>query len=245
MRAVLIALALLPLTGTAACHASWEKDGKEGHGTKPSGVTAKRSYDANGFTKVELRGPDDVEVKKGAQFAVVAEGDSAVLDQLEVQVVNGTLRVGRKNSGFSFNNDHGVKIHVTLPRLEAASVSGSGNMTVDKAEGAFRGAIAGSGNLDIAGLTASDTDLAIAGSGDLNVAGTTSRLNASITGSGDIDAGKLTATGASISVVGSGSMRGVVKGGASVSIAGSGDVDLTGGAKCSVSAMGSGEAHCS
>lgn len=242
MRAALIALALLPLTGTAACHASWEKDGRT---VKPSGVGAKRTYTANGFTKVELRGPDDVEVKNGAQFAVVAEGDSAVLDQLDVQVVNGTLRVGRKNSGFSFNNDHGVKIRVTLPRLEAASVSGSGNMTVDKAEGAFRGAIAGSGNLDIAGLTASDTDLAIAGSGDLNVAGTTNRLNASITGSGDIDAGKLTATGASISVVGSGSMRGVVKGGASVSIAGSGDVDLTGGAKCSVSAMGSGEAHCS
>lgn len=242
MRAALIALALLPLAGAAACHASWEKDGRT---VKPSGVGATRNYAANGFTKVELRGPDDVEVKNGAQFAVVAEGDSAVLDQIEVQVIDGALRIGRKNSGISFSNDRGAKIHVTLPRLEAASVSGSGNMTVDKAEGAFRGAIAGSGNLDIAGLAASDTDLAIAGSGDLNVAGNTNRLNASITGSGDIDAGKLTAAGASISVVGSGSMRGVVKGGASVSIAGSGDVDLTGGAKCAVSAMGSGEAHCS
>jgi hypothetical protein len=242
MRAALIALVLLPLAGTAACHASWEKDGRT---VKPSGVGATRNYDANGFTKVELRGPDDVEVKSGAKFAVVAEGDSAVLDQLEVRVVDGALRVGRKNNSFSFSNDRGAKIHVTLPRLEGASVSGSGNLTADKAEGAFRGAVSGSGNLDIAALAASDTDLAITGSGDLNVAGTTNRLNASIAGSGDIDAGKLTATGASISVVGSGSMRGVVKGGASVSIAGSGDVDLTGGAKCSVSAMGSGEAHCS
>ena len=58
MRAALIALALLPLTTAAACHASWEK---EGHTVKPSGVGAKRSYDATGFTKVDLRGPDDIE----------------------------------------------------------------------------------------------------------------------------------------------------------------------------------------
>ncbi|MBL7599390.1 DUF2807 domain-containing protein, partial [Escherichia coli] len=77
-----------------------------------------------------------------------------------------------------------------------ASVSGSGNMSVDKAEGAFRGAIAGSGNLGIATLAATDADLSIAGSGDLTVAGTVNRLNASIAGSGDIDASKLTATGA-------------------------------------------------
>jgi hypothetical protein len=245
----LIALALAPLLATGACHASWEKDGKNGHDSvKPSGVVAKRTYDVKGFTKVDLRGPDDIDVKNGAQFAVVAEGDSAVLDDLEVQVVDGTLKVGRKNrSGFSFSShdDGGVKVHVTLPTLNAASVSGSGNMTVDKAEGDFKGAIAGSGNLDIAALSATDADLSIAGSGDLSVGGNAARLNASIAGSGDIDAGKLTATGASISIVGSGSMRGVVKGGASVSIAGSGDVDLTGGAKCSVSAMGSGEAHCS
>ena len=243
MRAALFALALLPLAATGACHASWEK---EGHKAAPSGVGAKRSYDASGFTKVDLRGPDDIEVRNGGQFAVTAEGDTAVLDQLEVRVVDGTLRVGRKDrSGFSFSNDRGVKVHVVLPKLDGASVSGSGNMSVDKAEGAFRGAIAGSGNLGIAALAATDADLSIAGSGDLTVAGTVSRLNASIAGSGDIDASKLTATGASISVIGSGSLRGVVKGGASVSIAGSGDVDLTGGAKCSVSAVGSGETHCS
>lgn len=241
MRAVLFALALLP--AATACHASWER---EGNAAPVSGTGTTRSFAASGFTKVDLRGPDDIEVRNGAQFAVTAEGDSAVLDQLEIRVVDGTLRVGRKDrAGFSFSSDRGAKIHVTLPRLTAANVSGSGNMRVDRAEGDFRGAIAGSGNLGIAALAATNADLSIAGSGDLNVAGTARRLNASIAGSGDIDAGKLTASGASISVIGSGSMRGVVKGGASVSIAGSGNVDLTGGAKCSVSAVGSGEAHCS
>lgn len=241
MRTALLVLALLP--AATACHASWEKDGQT---VKPSGVDATRTYEANGFTKVDLRGPDDIDVKNGAQFAVIAEGDSAVLDELEIKVIDGTLRVGRRDhSGFSMSSDDGVKVHVTMPRLEGASVSGSGDMTIDKAEGDFKGAIAGSGDLGIASLAANDADLSIAGSGNLTVAGTASRLKASIAGSGDIEAGKLTASAADISVVGSGSMRGVVKGGASVSIAGSGDVDLTGGAKCSVSAVGSGEAHCS
>lgn len=239
MRIALLVLALLPTT--AACHASWEKDG---HSVKPSGVGTTRNYEASGFTKVDLRGPDDVDVKNGAQFAVVAEGDSAVLDRLEIKVVDGTLRVGRR-PGFSMSSDNGVKVHVTMPRVEGASVSGSGNMRVDRAEGAFKAAIAGSGNLGVDALSATDVDLAIAGSGDLTVAGTANRIDASIAGSGDIDAAKLTAKGASIAVMGSGNMRGVVNGGASVSIAGSGDVDLTGGAKCSVSAVGSGEAHCS
>ncbi|MDQ0248381.1 hypothetical protein J2W22_000428 [Sphingomonas kyeonggiensis] len=244
----LIALALLPLMATGACHASWEKDGgKDGHEVKPSGVTAKRTYDATGFTKVELRGTDDVDVKNGAQFAVTAEGDSAILDQLEIQVVDGTLRVDRKDRrGFSWgHSDHGVKVTVTLPKLVGATLTGTGDISVDKAEGDFHGKITGTGDLHIAALAATDADLSITGTGNLTVAGTANRLNASITGPGDIDASKFTASSASISILGPGSLKGNVTGGASISIAGPGDVDLTGGAKCSISATGPGEAHCS
>ncbi|MBB4837763.1 hypothetical protein HNP52_000814 [Sphingomonas kyeonggiensis] len=248
MRAALIALALLPLTGTAACHASWEKDGKEGHDTKPSGVIAKRSYDASGFTKIELRGPDDIDVTNGAQFTVSAEGDTAALDQLVVRVENGTLLVSRKDRhGFSWGNheDHGVKVRVTLPSLTAVNLTGTGDIKIDKAEGDFHGAITGTGDIDIAALAATDTDLSITGTGNITVAGSGNRLNASIRGTGDIDAAKFAAKSASISILGPGSLRGNVSGGASISIAGPGDVDLTGGAKCAISATGPGEAHCS
>lgn len=245
----LIALALVPLMATGACHASWEKDGKNGaDGVKPSGVVAKRSYDAKDFTTIEQRGPDDVDVKNGAQFAVVAEGDTAVLDQLSIQVVDGTLRISRKeHHGFSWggNGDHGVKVTVTLPKLTGVSLTGAGDMTVDKAEGDFHGKLTGAGNLSIAGLAATDADLSTTGTGDITVAGSVNRLNLSITGTGDVDASKFTAASASISVTGPGSVRGNVTGGASISIMGPGDVDLTGGAKCSVSATGPGEAHCS
>jgi len=238
MRLLLIA-AMLPIT---ACHASWEKDGPTAHS---SGSGATRTYEAAGFTGVDLRGSDDVDVKAGNSFSVTAEGDPKVLDILEIKVVDGTLRVGRKSGNFGWSDDHGAKIHVVMPKLNLASVSGSGNLTVDRAEGDFTGSIAGSGNLDVAALNANAAKLSVAGSGDMTLAGTVGKLTASIVGSGDIDGEKLTASGASISIVGSGNLSGVVKGGASVSIAGSGDVDLKGGAQCAVNAVGSGEAHCS
>ena len=237
MRLLLIA-ALLPVT---ACHASWEKDGPSAHA---SGSGATRTYEAAGFTGVDLRGSDDVDVKAGNSFSVTAEGDPKVLDVIEIKVVDGTLRVGRKANSVDFE-DHGAKIHVVMPKLNLASVSGSGNLTIDRAEGDFVGSIAGSGNLDVAALNANAAKLSVAGSGDMTLAGTVGKLTASIVGSGDIDGEKLTASGASISIVGSGNLSGVVKGGASVSIAGSGDVDLKGGAQCAVNAVGSGEAHCS
>jgi hypothetical protein len=237
MRMLLI-VALLPL---AACQSNWEK---QGQAAQASGGGASRSFAASDFTGVDVRGSDDVDVKTGQKFAVTAEGDPKVLDKLDIRVVDGTLRVGRKDDKW-FGNDHGARVHVVMPKLTAAAVSGSGNLTADRAEGDFDGAISGSGNLSIADLRAGSADLSIAGSGDLTVAGSASKLSASIAGSGDIDAKRLPTSSADVSIAGSGNVLGTVKGPASVSIVGSGDAELGGGAKCSVSAIGSGEARCS
>lgn len=240
MRMLMIAAMLLPL---AACQSNWEKKGQT---AEAAGTGATRSFAASGFTGVDLRGPDDIDVKTGASFSVTAEGEAKVLDQLDIRVVDGSLRVGRKDrKGDWLHGDRGAKIHVVMPRLTTASVGGSGNLTIDKAEGDFGGAVAGSGNLTVGALAGGATELSVAGSGDLSIGGNAKALRVSIVGSGDVDAKKLTAERADVSVAGSGTLRGVVKGQASVSIVGSGDVELTGGAQCSVNRVGSGEAHCS
>jgi hypothetical protein len=239
MRMLLI-VALLPL---AACQSNWEK---QGQAAQASGTGATRSFAASGFTSVELRGSDDVDVKTGQNFSVTAEGDSKVLDQLDIRVVDGALRVGRKETkGNWFGSDHGARIHVVMPKLLSADVAGSGDLSADRGEGDFHGAVSGSGNLTIADLRANATELSVAGSGNLSVGGSATKLSASSAGSGDIDAKRLTASSANVSIAGSGSIFGTVKGPASVSIIGSGDAELGGGAKCSVNAVGSGEARCS
>lgn len=236
---MLLIVALLPL---AACQSNWEKEGQT---AQVSGVGATRNFAASGFTSVALRGPDDVDVKTGQNFSVIAEGDPKVLDQLDIRVVDGALRVGRKQStGGWFSSDRGARVHIVMPKLTAAAVAGSGNLGVERGEGDFSGAVSGSGNLSIADLRAGAADLSIAGSGDINVAGAASKLSVSIAGSGDLDAVRLTVPAADVSIAGSGNVRGTVNGPASVSIVGSGDVELGGGAKCTVSALGSGEARC-
>lgn len=239
----LLMIALLPLAA-GACQSKWEK---EGASAAPSGAGATRTYAATGFTGVDLRGSDDVDVKIGSNFSVTAEGDPKVLDLLDIQVVNGTLRVARKSSDGNWfgHDDHGARIHVVMPKLASASVGGSGDLSVERAEGDVSGAVSGSGNLAIADLRGGTSTFAVAGSGNISAAGNTEKLAASIAGSGDIDAKRLNATSADISIAGSGDLSGTVKGAASVSIVGSGDVELTGGARCAVNALGTGEAHCS
>jgi len=242
---ILMITAFLPLM---ACHASWDHDGG-GKVAQSGGTPAARTYDATGFTGVDLRGPDDILVKTGDTFSVRAEGDSKALDQLEVRVVGNELRIGRKDSEHGWwgnhGDDKGVKIYVTLPHLTSASVAGSGNLDADRGEGDFKAAVAGSGDLNVAALAGGAVALDLAGSGNLKVAGTATSFKASIAGSGDIDAKGLSATSAKVSIAGSGSVTGTVSGDADVALLGSGDAELTGGAKCKVSSMGSGEARCS
>ncbi|RYD46192.1 MAG: DUF2807 domain-containing protein, partial [Sphingomonadales bacterium] len=173
-------IAMLPLLATTvACQSKWEKEG--GTSIPASGQGVSRTYAATGFTGVDVGGSDDVDVKIGSAFSVTAEGDPKVLDQLDIQVVNGSLRIKRKDSnGSFFSNDHGARIHVVMPRLNSAGVSGSGDLSIERAEGDVSAAISGSGNIDIADLKGGLATLSVAGSGNITAKGATEKLAASI-----------------------------------------------------------------
>lgn len=243
----LLAVAALPV---AACSGRGHAGDSE-PGIKGTGSGTSRSFQAADFTSVELRGSDDVDVRTGASFSVRAEGPSEQLDKLKIVRVGDTLRIGRiDHNGLSwddFGNHRGrqVKIFVTMPRMAGASIAGSGDMTVDKVEGArFAGSSAGSGSLVVGALAVEDADLSIAGSGDMQVKGSAKQLEIDIAGSGSVDGAGLKAQGAKVSIAGSGNARADVTGPARVSVMGSGDVDLGPGAKCTTSKMGSGDVHC-
>lgn len=213
-----------------------------------SGSGATRSFAITDFTGVALRGSDNVEVRVGSGFSVRAQGPSTELDQLEITRVGDTLRIGRKNhSGFTWGSEphHGVTVFVTMPRIVAATLAGSGNMAIDRVTGqSFDGDSAGSGNLAIGTLSVPQAKLSIAGSGDIAARGTVERLTLSVAGSGNISARGLKARAASVSVAGSGDVAADVSGTARVSIVGSGNVDLGRGAHCTTTKIGSGDVLC-
>ena len=242
MLRIILALCTLPL---AACSFSMGNDDDGTPGVAAQGAGGTRTYAVADFTEVELRGSDDVDVRVGPGFSVRADGDAEVLDHLKITKEGNAIRIGRvRTSGWKWGGK-GARISITMPRLAATAVAGSGDITVDRIQGdRFKGDSAGSGSLSIGQLTVDQASFSIAGSGDVKAGGMAKALTVNIAGSGDVDAGGLKATTADISIAGSGSVRAEVNGQAKVSVMGSGDVDLGGGAKCQVSKMGSGSVRC-
>jgi hypothetical protein len=216
-----------------------------------AGPATTRNYEVGSFERIEVGGPYEVSVTTGGAPSVRASGDERAIERMIVEVENSTLKIHtRKRSGINLGwSDRGqpVKLAVTVPRLTAAQIAGSGSIAVDKVAGdAFNAGVAGSGELRLGEVNVKRFKADIAGSGDIDAGrGRASVVSYEIAGSGDIEAGGLVAEVASISIAGSGEVSGHATRTASVDIAGSGDVRLTGGAKCTVSKAGSGDVHCS
>jgi hypothetical protein len=238
-----VALVALAVTvGGTGIHINLDDDDEQqGQEAQPRTLPNLRNFDG-----VTLIGPDDVVVTQGADFSVRAEGDTEALDHLNIYVKDGTLQVGRKDSSSLLGNGGGAAtVHITLPALTHVSLTGSGDMEIDKLSGKqVRAQITGPGNLSIADLSADAADLALTGSGDLIVGGKALTTMLSTTGSGDIDADNLAAGNASLRLVGSGDIRARASKGADISIMGTGDAQVRGTASCRVSKMGTGEAEC-
>ena len=239
-------VALTPFALVACSFGGGDDADAQASGAAASGSGNARTFAVADFDVVDLRGSDDVDVRVGGGFSVRAEGPSEVLDRLSIARNGHTLRIGRRSDkGFHWGGGDAVRVLVTMPRIAGATVSGSGDIAVDRAEGAkFDGAIAGSGGLTIAALQVDEASLSIAGSGDVKAAGAAKRLVVEIAGSGDIDARDLRAASAKVSIAGSGGVRASVDGPADVDMAGSGDVDLGDRARCNTRSHGSGTVRC-
>ena len=244
MRSLLIALTALPLI---ACNGAATVGPKSGTVIAPQGSGNARSYAVRDFSRVDLRGADDIEVSTGGDFSVRAEGDADILDKLEIRIDGDTLIVGRKDrSGWNWGDgdDGDVRVLISMPAIRSGSLAGSGDLTINRAQGDFDGDLAGSGDLTIGVLQGGRAAFSLAGSGTIAASGQIDRFDLSIAGSGDFDAPGLNAGGADVNIAGSGDVRATVRGDASVTILGSGDVDLGPQARCKTSKMGSGEVRC-
>ena len=215
------------------------------------GPTVQRDYQVGAFDQVEVAGPYDVTIRTGAKPSVRAEGDERMIERLVVEVKGNRLEIRPRREGtFGWNwgsHSHKGTIAITVPSLTAATLAGSGGISIDKVEGdRFEGQIAGSGSLTIGSVSVGSLKLGIAGSGDARAqSGTAANAEYEIAGSGDLDAGGIRSESVKVSVAGSGDVRANATSSADVNIVGSGDVEIAGGAKCSVSKAGSGDVRCS
>jgi hypothetical protein len=218
-----------------------------GPGIAPQPRGGAMIYEAEGFDSLGLGTGATVAVRVGPAWSVQASGPAAAFENLRIARDGRSLEIGRRFRDRRSDPalERQVRIAVTMPRIAAAAVGGSGRMIVDRVAGErFDAAVGGSGNLALGGVAARALRVSIGGSGSVTARGQAERLEVSIGGSGGLDAPALRASRAQVSVGGSGSVRADVAGPAQVSIAGSGDVDLGPAARCTTSKVGSGRVRC-
>lgn len=208
----------------------------------------ERSYPVAGFDKVIGAGANHFLVTVGEAPSVRASGPAATLDKFEVVVEDRELRIRPKDR---YRHDGSLRdlasatYRITLPRIRAATLAGSGDMAVDRVDGRrFSAVLAGSGKLSIERMAVDEANLTLAGSGDLSARGRARSSNVSVAGSGRVRARGLRSESGSVAIAGSGDTALTVSGQAQISIVGSGDVAIAGTRQCSVSKMGSGTATC-
>ncbi len=198
------------------------------------------------FTKLGLANSARVVLRQGSPQRVEVEASAADLARLETTVESGKLRIGIKNQeGKMWSNERfegTVTVYVTMPTIEALSVSGSGQLEAAEAvkASALDLAVSGSGKIMLPQLTADKLNTAVSGSGEIMVAGVCPQHEARISGSGDVRATDLRTEASVIRISGSGNGRLYASRTLEASIAGSGNVYVRGGANVSSKIAGSG-----
>ncbi|WP_444930546.1 GIN domain-containing protein [Microbulbifer sp. SSSA002] len=231
-----------------------------------------KHFDVEGFTQVSLKGSSHLKLIQGDSFEVVADGPASTMPYVKVEVKGERLELSveentRNLFGFvTISHGQGDKVNftVTMPKVEALKVTGSGkarsssieseNLTlgvtgsglinIDKAATENLTAyITGSGDLLLNRALTVKGDISVRGSGDMKIGRITGEtLAAEIQGSGDILVDGRTAD-VSVRVMGSGDFvgRSLRTDRAEGSIMGSGDIVLKRPGRDSFSVMGSGD----
>jgi hypothetical protein len=184
-----------------------------------SGHLVSRSFDLDGFSRIDANNGAQVEVTRGDAFSVDVEVDDNVASKLDLSVAGSTLRIRLETNG---QINVTLRVKVTMPELTGVTLNGGSTL---------HGELAGE-----------DLSVNLNGGTQATLTGTAGRVTIDVNGGsrallGDLAAGdvQLTANGgASIEINASGRVSGQANGGARVTVTGSPtsvDVDTNGGAQ--------------
>ncbi len=168
-----------------------------------SGVPATQARDVAAFSSVDLAGSNNVVIRVGDEQSVVVRADDNLLERVTTDVRSGQLVIA--NTPGSFTTESPMSVEISVPTIDALTLSGSGNIVVDGIEaeslvvtlpgsGTLTGSgtaaqldvtVDGSGTVQFTQLVANDVQAAVGGSGSIFVTATNS-LDASVSGSGAI-----------------------------------------------------------
>ena len=212
-----------------------------------SGVSVDQEIILGDFDRISVCSYVDVYyTQTPGQQSITLTCDDNLINYYKIEVRNGELIVDCRRA---FYNKIDTYLTVCSPSISGVKLSGSGDLYIDKGltiEDEFTVKSSGSGDAEIADITASSATISLTGSGDAEVGRMiVSSAEFKSSGSGDIEGDEITAESISINTTGSGDCYLVCKdsGSISVQISGSGDVNLRGTARAlvNISQNGSGD----
>jgi hypothetical protein len=198
-------------------------------GVDGDGHRVDEARDAEAFSRVRSDASLDVKITQGEAPAVTVSIDSNLQRLVKTRVADDTLYIDLSEEvGDTVTGPH---VLITTPRLTAAKLAGSGDLSVafDAPEQPLDLYLSGSGSVRFNGATAA-IGAYLSGSGDIRLAGTTGDADLKLSGSGSIRGQNLDAASAAIALSGSGDIAALVRDSVSVCLTGSGQIDLYGGA---------------
>ena len=208
-----------------------------------SGVKVEKVRALAAFTRLRIEGPFDVKLAQaGADQATVVADDN--VEPLIETVVEGDALVLRLKRDAGFTTRSAPSVRVNARALQAVTVNGSGDLSVDSFKADSLGlTVIGSGDVRIGLVEVKELNVNISGSGDVRLAGRAEQQGWSLSGSGDVDARALAGRAAKVSISGSGDVALGVTEQLDAQLSGSGDLSYAGRPQLRQSVSGSGEIH--
>ena len=206
----------------------------------------EQERNVDSFSEISLRVSGNLYLTQGDKQHVEIVAKASVLDEIITEVKDRKLIIRFPNKNYFWKNFESGKItiYVTVPEIDALSVSGSGDIIAEDAINTriLDMAVSGSGDIKLSELKADRVKVAVSGSGDVMIKGkeTATDLSVAISGSGNLRAIDFPAEDVVVKVSGSGNCSVHAQSKLTIRVAGSGDVVYRGHPQIDKSVVGSG-----
>ena len=197
-------------------------------GVTSSGRDETKSYDLDGFTKVNVSSAFTADVARATAYKVEVTVDSSLLDRLDVRVSGDTLYIGLK-SGTSIRGAATMRAVVTMPELGGLNLSGATTTTISGFDSNKGLEVTVSGASRLSGdITCGNTRFNVSGASRVELAGAAGDVQANASGASTLALDDFRATDVNVDVSGASRATVNVRGTLDASASGASTVLYTG-----------------
>jgi len=209
-------------------------------------VAEEEKRNVSTFSEIALNIPATLYLEQGNDQSVRIVAGSSTLEDIITEVKGRRLIIRFPNKPQFFRNykPGKIEIYISVPDVDALSVSGSGDILSKELKSRILDmAVSGSGNIDIKDLNSEKVKASISGSGNISIGGdnVADELGVSISGSGNFDGEDFEAEKVTAHTSGSGNCKVYSNGSVMARIAGSGNIYYGGNPSIDATVAGSGK----